>query len=216
MSNDLYKNNVYNYIKEKIMTCVYKPGTVIDQNELVQELNVSRTPIRDALYSLEQEDLVSILPRRGVIVTSITPRDIINIYSARELAEPYIARTAATAMPEELLLEHKNAFLTHESVLINNHRDLTHCWNDYHFHKALVDSINNPYLSTMMDMILSHNMRFVVLASTIPNRLDSSDKEHLDIIDAMLARDPEDAERRMRVHIEAAKQSAIKSMQFSI
>lgn len=206
---DLRKENVYNYLKEQIITCKMKPGDVIDLRALMEVLKVSRTPIRDALSALEQENLVTILPRRGVLVTEITPRDISNIYYTRTLVEPDIARVATSIIKEEELLGYRDMFFHGEED------NLTAAWNDYSFHKTLVDCINNPYMSSMMDMILSHNMRFVVMAASLPNRLNYSNTEHLAIIDAMLSRDPEAAEKAMRDHIAEARRSSIQSMEFS-
>lgn len=210
MQKDLYKENAYNYIKEQIITCKLMPESIIDQNELMDQLKISRTPIRDALAALEQENLVTILPRRGVLVTGIAPKDVVSIYTTRNLVEPYIARTVTPLISDGELLAFKEIF---SSRTMRNNDQLSSCWDDYSFHKRLVDILGNPYLSSMMDMILSHNMRFTVLASRIPGRLDYSDQEHIAIIDAMLQRDADAAEAAMKQHMEASRKSAYQSMQ---
>ncbi len=203
---DLFKDSVYEYMKNKIITCEWKPNEIIDQNILIKELGVSRTPIRDAITALSQENLVVILPRRGVLVANITHNDISTICITRELVEPYIARITTPIADKEKLLEFKKLFNS------NKVKDEDMEWNDFNFHKYLVGISNNKYLISMMDNILSHNMRFVTMAASIPNRLRASNEEHVEIIDAMLNGDADAAEQKMRSHLIKARESSFQSL----
>lgn len=201
-----FKDTAYHYIKEKIITCEYKPGEVLDLNAIKDQLNISRTPIRDAITSLEQERFVNVFPRRGVLVASITPKDIGDLYAVREQLEPFIARSAAFLADEEKLLRFKELFLSHSDDMRDFNR-----W-DLEFHSYLVELMNNPYISSVMNLVLDHNMRFVVLGAKLPNRLEDSNNEHVQILDALLRRDEKAAEELMHEHIKCARISALESM----
>lgn len=203
------KDEAYTYIKNKIVTCEYKPNQVLDLNEIQNALGVSRTPVRDAIAALEQENLVTVLPRRGVLVTAITPKEIADIYAVREVLEPFIAHRAAQMADPEKLQYFRDKFTDSSLSVAELNR------YDQDFHWYLVTVVNNPYLTSIMNLILSHNMRFIVLGGRIPKRIDISNQEHLKIIDALLARDSDKAEKLMRQHMSKAAESAYMSMSLS-
>ena len=86
------KTLAYNKIRQKIVTCEYAPGTFLNEEILTEALGLSRTPIRDALGRLEQEGLIEIRPKRGIIVKSLTVSDINMIFEVRNMYEPYILK----------------------------------------------------------------------------------------------------------------------------
>ena len=88
------KDKAYEVIRERIITCVYQPGDVVDEKALCEELNMSRTPVREALNVLAEEEFLDIMPRRAIIVSQISMKDINNIYDLRELLEPDSTRIA--------------------------------------------------------------------------------------------------------------------------
>jgi len=205
-----FKESAYKYIKEKIINCEYKPGEVLDLNAIKDELHLSRTPVRDAITTLEQENLVTVLPRRGVIVTSISFKEISDIFTVRENLEPFIARQAASHADPEMLKRFKKQFTSQTTGLKELNR------LDYEFHLYLVNTLNNPYISSLMDQVLTHNMRFIVLGSMLPVRLQESNSEHTVILDALLAGDGDKAEKLMIDHMKNAKISAYNSMDMSL
>ena len=207
---NLYKETAYQFIKQKIITCEYKPEEVLDLNAIKEELNISRTPIRDAISSLEQERLVTVLPRRGVLVASVTPKDIGDLYVLRQQLEPCIARMATPLADIQRLKNYKELFQSQTWDMKEFNQ------SDLEFHSYLVELVDNPYISSVMNLALSHNMRFVVLGAKLPNRLEHSNEEHIQILDAMLERDEKKAEELMRKHIEYARISAFQSMSMPI
>jgi DNA-binding GntR family transcriptional regulator len=74
------KEQVYEYLREQMRRGEIMPGSAIDMEETSKKLGVSKTPLRDALLQLEMEEFVTILPRRMVVVNSLTKRDIRNYY----------------------------------------------------------------------------------------------------------------------------------------
>ena len=98
------KQAAYEYIKKKILSCMYEPGVVMNEQTLCDELELSRTPVRDALSRLEQEGLVNIMPKKGFMVTALKLGDINHIYEVRLLLEPYALRRYGRRLDREELV----------------------------------------------------------------------------------------------------------------
>ena len=126
-----------------------------------------------------------------------------------QVPEPFIAHRAAQIADPEKLQYFRDKFTDATLGVSELNR------YDQDFHWYLVTVVNNPYLTSIMDLILSHNMRFIALGGRIPKRIDTSNQEHLKIIDALLARDSDKAEKLMRQHMSKAAESAYMSMSLS-
>ena len=94
---------VYEEIKNHILSGYYRPGQRLIETNLAEELNVSRTPIRDALNRLEAEGLITSSPTRGLTVTKLSKDDIKDLYQARAVLEGLAAKLAALMATEEEL-----------------------------------------------------------------------------------------------------------------
>jgi DNA-binding GntR family transcriptional regulator len=81
------REEVYNLLKQEIITCQLSPGQVIFEGELAEQFGVSKTPIREALTQLQQDGLIKFLPRKGHLVTTLTLRDIQEIFEVRLIME---------------------------------------------------------------------------------------------------------------------------------
>ena len=98
------KLQAYQYLKTKILNCEYRPNEFLNEQKLCAEMgNISRTPMRDALGRLEQEGLITILPKKGLMVSGITEEDVHSMFEMRLLVEPYALRTYGNAIPREQL-----------------------------------------------------------------------------------------------------------------
>ena len=103
MSKMNLKTQAYNTIRQKIVTCEYAPGTFLNEELLTTELGLSRTPVRDALSRLEQEGLIEIKPKKGIIVMPLSINTINMIFEVRQLYEPYILLNYGNALSEDNL-----------------------------------------------------------------------------------------------------------------
>src|SRR3970040_2203668 len=97
-------DKAYKQIKEKIVTIEMKPGAVIREVELMADLKLGRTPIREALKRLQSENLVIATPRRGMFVSDVAITDLTQIYEIRVELEALCARLAAERInPKQLI-----------------------------------------------------------------------------------------------------------------
>lgn len=96
-------DRVYDVLKGRILNCEYKPGQLIFEKDIVEELKVSRTPVREALNILSGEGLVTIIPKRGVQVAPLSIKRTRQIYEIRKLLEPLsISQAIKTIKPSDI------------------------------------------------------------------------------------------------------------------
>lgn len=159
------KERAYKIIKDKIINCELPPGDLLIEKSLVDEIGTSRTPIREALNRLEQENLIKIIPRRGVFVSGISLKDISDIYEVRGNLDPFVARLATPRVCQEKLLLYKNQF---ENINPNDY------WSsitlDGEFHRFISESCGNKYLLQMIENIYAQSHRIRILCSKHPQR----------------------------------------------
>lgn len=86
------QSKAYDFIKRKITMCEYAPNQLLSEAVLQEELGFSRTPVREAIGRLEQEGLLKVFPKRGIVVSGFTISDISKIFEVRRLVEPYALR----------------------------------------------------------------------------------------------------------------------------
>jgi len=201
----------YDYILDGILSNRFKAGSPISENDLVNELIISRTPIREALTALERGGLVKRFAKRGCFVAEITTKDIEEIFDLRILLEVRALKTSCKLIPEEKLrdLEKRLTELTPESSpeeYYGTDRDL---------HGLILSYCGN---SRLIDIIGTLNLqieRVRVISSMKPARLQESRKEHLAIIEAMLDQDIALAEEVLTEHITHVMNSTLEVSKYS-
>lgn len=97
----LQQENIYTKLKGRIIDLDYRPGQILNEKELVREFNTSRTPVREALLKLEQDDLVSIVPRKGTYVSQVDIRAARHAYEMKKDLEGLAAELAARRATRE-------------------------------------------------------------------------------------------------------------------
>lgn len=201
MSESL-KTKAYEQIKSRILRCEYEPMSFLDVGAIANELGISRTPVRDAVSLLEQEELVQVLPRHGIMVLGISADLINDIINTRKIVEPFAARTAALKADEEIMNGIREVFCdprTDISALLEM---------DQKLHRYIVSCTENTYIIRMMDSIFSNSYRLMLSGSRMPGVFEISNREHIDIIDAIIERNPDRAEKRMLNHLSHSEQTS--------
>lgn len=192
------KQQAYNEIKRKIVTCEYAPNTLLNEELLREELHVSRTPIRDALSRLEQKGLITILPKKGIMVSSLSINDINMVFEVRMMYEPYALLHYGSRIPYSVL--------THSYELLSDLDAMSEDWAffqaDDAFHAAVVQAIGNRFLLQTYEWIQDQNLRFrVMTGQTSAPRLEDTSKEHTRILEACLKKDWSEAASAMKDHL---------------
>lgn len=200
------KERAYNIIKEKILMCEYPPNMLLNEEVLREEVQASRTPVRDALSRLEQENLVTILPKKGVIVAPLSIREINIIHESRMLVEPYAVEQYGHKVPKEKYLYYANIF---RKILEQDENSSERYIYDDEFHHEIIEATGNHYLIELYEKVCQQNRRLRILSGNgSKNRMCETQKEHLRIINACLEEEWQTAAEAMRNHIKLAKQAS--------
>ena len=201
------KQLAYQSVKSKILDCSYEPGRILNEQQLCQELSISRTPVRDALSRLEQEGLVSILPKKGILVTPVQLSDIHRIFEVRMLIEPYTLRRYGDKVPLEELVRLKEALLAGEVDGRNYYQ-----WDD-RIHSLLLEALPNQYLQQTYSSTQAANTRFRILSGRVlPHRIEDTTREHLRILQACEEKNWEKAARAMESHLKKSRDAAVRML----
>lgn len=205
------KTQAYDLIKDRIMRCEYQQGTFICENDLMEELKISRTPIREAIIELEKEGFVRILPKKGIVVQGLTISDINNTFEVRLLVEPYVIRNYTNTIKTEDLMKYREL----SNTLLQNAEDASpqsFANLDDQFHRLIGLSCSNTYLTEMLGHIYDQNIRIRQLCgSSIYKRHIEACQEHIDIINYILDRHIDEAAASMTYHIIKSKEAAVMS-----
>lgn len=197
-------------LRQRIFSHELQPGTWVDEQALADHYGISRTPLREALKVLASEGLVTLKPRRGCYVTEISEQDLDEIFSVMELLEGRCAHDAALKAGEAQLGELEKIHARLEAAGAAHDIDGFFEANQA-FHHKLQEIAGNRWLLNVIG-----DLRKVIKLSRhhslfSDGRLQQSLTEHRAILGALVARDTEAAEQRMRAHIRGGRVALARS-----
>ncbi len=191
--------SAYKQIKQKIVTLQLSPETVIHEAHLQEELEVGRTPVREALLRLEREKLVVILPRRGIFVSAIRPGDLKELFEVRvplEMLAVELATNRGTYADwqklEKGLAAERNGQASGQAQLVNA---------DASFHAAIYAAANNRFLQDSLTIYYALSLRLWHYAMPTATDLKSVSFDHASILAAMRAGHGSQAAHLMQEHM---------------
>ncbi|WP_186382984.1 GntR family transcriptional regulator [Amycolatopsis acidiphila] len=196
-------------LRNEIFSGRLKPGEPVRERLLAEQLGVSRTPVREALFTLQSEGLVELTPNRGATVRTITARDIMQIYTLREVLESYAAGEAAQARTSEDLEALEDAHAKLERVSPTG-TPMQVAMADLAFHTLVSEAAGSRMLQTIMGQVLAFTVSFRSNYSYPGERAAVAIEQHRAILDALREQDAERAERLMREHVESARLFALR------
>jgi DNA-binding GntR family transcriptional regulator len=197
---DLAADRAYLAIRGLIVSLELAPGAVIDERALMQRLGLGRTPVREALRQLAQEQLVEVFPRRGMFVTGVDVRDLARISEVRGALEPEAARLAAERATDEERDE-----LADLSDEIKRGADLMAL--DERIHRAIYSAAHNHLLEKTLGeyYVLAHRIWMIALDRA--EALEDAVEAHRDLIQAIVVGNSERAASLMHDHVESFETS---------
>ncbi len=204
MSKNL-KAKAYDLIKEKIINCQYQPGSLISEEMLQNDISASRTPIREALGKLEQENLLSVMPKKGIRISPISLNEMNMIFEVRLLIEPYSLLNYGYMLQEEKLLS------LYQSVeKCSDAMDIREMFAlDDELHNYLNSVVPNLYIRRQFDIISAQNRRYRILTGEqLRGRVIASMKEHAAVLKSCLKKEWENAAENMKEHLLISKNSS--------
>jgi DNA-binding GntR family transcriptional regulator len=192
---DLAADRAYVAIRGLIVSLELPPGAVIDERELMRQVGLGRTPVREALRKLAQEQLVEVFPRRGMFVTGVDVRDLARISEVRTALEPEAARLAAERATDEERNE-----LADLSDEIARGGDLMGL--DERIHRAIYAAAHNDLMEKTLGEYYVLALRIWMIALGRAEDLEDAVEAHRDLITAIVVADGDRAADLMRDHVE--------------
>lgn len=202
-ANKDLKNHTYCILKERLVNCIYPPGTLLNEAQLAADLGASRTPVREAISRLEMEGFVKIMPKKGIYVTDISLNDVLQIFQTRIEIEPIAVHLAAPHLPREELLAFCGKFKGEAPDIQNGFR------LDTAMHLFIIEHCGNRYIIDMMHRIFDENTRVIISSKQNQVQIHDARLEHLDILNSLLDKDTERAIALMQSHIENCRKAAL-------
>lgn len=201
--NPSLKTQVYNYLKNQIMTGSLKPGERLIEEKVANDLEVSRSPIRESIRMLEKDGLLTVKKTGGVTVVKPTLLDFQHMYECRVEMEPLSSFYAAQRRSPEQLESIRTALLNGKYLLNNNGLNSVDDKN-LNFHEAIVKASNNQWLISMVSHLRGINSFYrKSIIEENPLHIEQAFFEHQKIFQAIIDQDCEGARNHMRQHIES-------------
>ena len=203
-----YQQQAYAYIKDRITNRGFRPGEYVTDALIAEELNISRTPVREAFHRLEKENLLLYEARRGWRVYTLSLKDINEIFDIKSVVEGMSARKAAECRDEGLRAALQSSFQEMCAAAAGSDID-TWVQADHRYHDVVFAMADNERARRITQNLNDQWNRVRIGFDTIRSRVERSIDEHKAIMDAILAGDGEEAERRTHAHFKQVREELI-------
>ncbi|NPA24231.1 MAG: GntR family transcriptional regulator [Deltaproteobacteria bacterium] len=181
-------DKIANFVREAIIVGKLRPGEKISEAKLADELHISRTPIREAIRMLESEGFVSIIPRRGTIVSEFSLEDFYEYFQVKACLEGFAAASVADQLSERELNKLKK--LNEEEMVAVKAGDFTQYLRIHdEFHQAFLSRTGNSKLLGLIQHMGYHIRRLERIFTDHPEIFVTCSETHKDLIAAFEARD---------------------------
>jgi DNA-binding GntR family transcriptional regulator len=190
----------YLQIRDKIVRLQLAPGDVIREDVLQAELGIGRTPIREALQRLARDQFVTVIPRRGMLVSPIDVMELSMLYETRAILEPYAMRLAAVRGKQEHWDAMAAALESSRRPSVSN-SDLMRI--DRKCHEIVWDAANNRFLTDTLDMMYAQSDRLWHLYIADVADMRHAVEEHTEMYQALAAGDGDKAAALAEAHVRA-------------
>ncbi|MCG7206589.1 GntR family transcriptional regulator [Streptomyces arenae] len=200
-------------MRRRIIKGEIEPGAPLSELALADEFGVSRTPVREALKQLQTEGLVEIRPRVGTFVTTPSRREITELFEMKELLEGAAARLLAQrGRVAEIDALERNLREADEAVEADDRERYAALVLE--FHDLLIAGSDNSKLEAHYRMLMNQlaYSRLVNTSLSQPGRPTQSDREHHTVLELILAKDGDSAERVMREHVRASRSALLAAL----
>ncbi len=198
------KDLVYLELKHKILTGEIVSQTRLMEIDLSEKMNVSRTPIREAIKRLADDGLVKVEPRRGAYVANISIKDMLDVFEVREDMEGFATKLAAERITEEEKKTLHQIATDYEFAIKQGNKERI-IELDEAFHNFIVACSGNETLTNLVSYVQELSLRFRYLYYDDFSLYKSTAEQHKRIVEAISAGNGEDARLEADAHVKALK-----------
>jgi DNA-binding GntR family transcriptional regulator len=205
------RDAAYEAIKLRIITCKFKPGECINEASVSELLGYGRTPVHQALDRLMLEEMVEVIPRKGVIVKPVILHDVMQMIDVRMVNETHCARLAA-ARADDTHIKALTSVLSRARQAISGRNVHAMMLLDREFHLQLAVASKNFELAEVLRKLNERSLRFWFISFNTSDHHRSFQEQHEAIFAAVRDRDTDGAESAMRAHIDAFRRSVARHL----
>jgi DNA-binding GntR family transcriptional regulator len=204
----LVAERAYVDLRDRIVTLHLPPGTVLREDELMSDLGIGRTPLREAVKRLALENLVEVQPRRGTFVTAVEATDIQNITAVRAELEGYAAELAALRLDPDTRADAETLLREIESLDgAGDQESLMRM--DERIHRFVWHAAGNPYLTDTLESYFTHSLRIWFLVLDRVPTLGHTVHDQTQLLEAILDRSGSHARTIMNEHVLAFQRAIL-------
>ena len=200
---------VYRKMREAIQQGALRPGQRIMEIEVAEWLKVSRTPVREALRRLESDGMLSLEPRTGLVVASLSRQAMLELYVMREVLEGTAAHLCARHASDLEVMELEE-LVKREERLRGDFEELVR--HNRLFHEAVHRGAHNRYLEKSLSAVNDSMWLLGKSQMLLPHRAQAALAEHGELLAAIRKHDPDAAEEAARRHVRSAQKERLKQL----
>jgi DNA-binding GntR family transcriptional regulator len=207
-----FGEQIYQTLKERILSNYYAPGTMLQIEKLAEEMGVSSTPIRETLFKLHSIGLVNIVRNKGALVSGIDADMARNVWRFRALLESFAAREAVPRIGAQDVknLRHKIERFLEDLSNFDLYQE-----TDRELHLLLCDNADNDLVKEALRNLLDQSRRVRYFAESLPlveNILVEISREHMAIVEALESRDVDAVVSALENHLVHGEQRALQAL----
>ncbi|MGO1368929.1 GntR family transcriptional regulator [Senegalia sp. (in: firmicutes)] len=202
MQEKLDSDQIYKTLKKRIIKLEYDPGEVLNEIDIADEFNVSRTPIRKVFQLLMQDKLLNIIPRVGAQVSAIDFMEMKSIFEITRELDPFAASLTVERIDKESIQELEEIIdrLKEYDISINYQEAIN---DDERFHEIIFESCGNPWLKDILKSLHYHTERLWHYCEKYFDKINLFSETLENVLDAIKENDKEKAKKYTKEHIDA-------------
>ena len=205
------REKILETIREAILKGTLKPGEKVAEPELAERFGISRTPIREAFRQLESEGYLTVIPRKGAVVTALSEQDVQEFYAIKSILEGYAAELAATRLTDKDIDKLKS--INEKLKALASEGDVKAFFRVHgEFHDLFVRAAGNHKLAELITQMGLKFNRLRMASLSVKGRMDISVAEHERLIEAFKDQDGNQAENLVKKTAAIGGQVLLESM----
>jgi DNA-binding GntR family transcriptional regulator len=206
---ELIADRAYEELRGRIVTLHLPPGSLLREDELMRELKIGRTPLREAVKRLAHENLVAVRPRRATVVTEVDKADIVHVAEVRAELEAHAAELAARRLDDAGRGRARALLAALDGLGTSDAEALMQL--DERVHRFIYDAAANPYLAATLERYFTLSLRIWHLVLDKVPSLGGAVREQRLLLEAVLAGDSARARELMRDHVLDFERAVLKA-----
>jgi DNA-binding GntR family transcriptional regulator len=195
----------YDELRDMILDLRLQPGSLVNEQAVAAQLGLGRMPVREAIAKLASDRFVTVVPRRGTVVSGFSLQDVLDMFDAREAIECGVVYIVAKRATDEDLATLRRLVEAADRAREGTDQE-AYLRDDHQIHALLVHMVRNTLLQDAADRLLLHTLRFWRSYWSSRPAQHTTMITHADLLVALEAHDPDQAAKAMRAHIVASRQ----------